>query len=453
MLTLLAAALPAPAKADTIVEASIGWGDRFRPDRWSPAMVRAQADIPTAAILEWYIPRPGREAMLIRQSVTLNPQSGTFLAYLPLGPDPAAVHLTVSDARTGRTIAYWPTEPRSPIALADAQVRAPVFVGVSGDGPALRFLDSDEVAVAFLETESLPRAPIGYEGLDVLALNQPQIATMNRAQQHAIAAWVRGGGRLLIWLDTQSVPDDAPLTALLPARVDGFGTVEIGGEAVQYARLAGVPETQLLTRTPQGLGEVMFLHVSPEAAAAAGVQIIDAAPRPRTVAAPIAPQPAISAAEAASRPGRAGFGPLLAVALLIGPVDWLVLRRTRRRMRWWATAPGWILLIGVLTWYLPTATPQNNWAATTQETVGEHVASARATVATTGDALRESTSMPEVAAMHEIGRPYWRTLGFNRTGGPIRDVVFRQSDHGMAAGDGDSRPPAFVAEGIVYDDD
>jgi hypothetical protein len=447
-LVAIAFACPVAAAADdVIVEVSVGWGGRFRPDRWTPAVVRAQSRQPRPVLFRWYVPRPGREAMLIEQSVTLNPQTGDHFAYLPIGPDPAAIHLTVSDAQTGRTLAYWPTEVVSPIAYAETQVRQPNFIGVSGVGPALGWLDREAYEVSYLPPEHLPRRAIGYEGLDLLVLNRPQIVDLSMETQHAIAAWVRGGGRLLLWLDIQALPDDSPLLGLVPGGgVADFQTRTIAEQAVGYTQLREVLEDQLVTRAAVGLGEIIFLHVPPDAAVAAGASFLPTAPRLDPVPMPELPPEEVSVAAKVADSSRSLPIALLAVAVLIGPVDWLVLHRTQRRMRrWWITLPGWLAMFGLLIWYLPTQpTPHTSAVVTTQP--DEIALVGKASLATTGGDLSGGGS-EEVARMHSIGPVYWRTVGFERTSGPLRDLVLMQGRDGMSLS---ANAPALAAEGTVF---
>ena len=444
-LIALGLCLASPASAQVLLEVNIGWEGRFCPDRWTPVIVSAQADRPTPVIFKWYVPRPGRESMVIEQSVTLNIRSGDHFAYLPIGPDPAAVHLTVSDARTGRTLAYWPTEAVSPMEYADAQVRQPVFIGVSGEGPALQSLKRETYAVAYLPPEHLPRRAIGYDGLDLLALNQPQIVGLEPQQQHAIAAWVRGGGRLLLWLDLQALPEDSPLMSLIPGGgVAEFTARDIGGASVPYTRLENVPDRELVTRASHGLGEVIFLHVPPDTATAAGANFLPTEPRPEPVTLPTPPAPTVAEAEAASADGTLPLS-LLAVAVLVGPVDWLVLRRSSRRMRRWITLPGWLAVFALLIWYLPADPTPKTWAAIAPAGGGRPPVAA-VVVATTGSRLM-GEGEAEIAQLREIGRPYWRTIGFARTEGPLRDLTFFQGDDGMTA---DDETAAFVADGTAF---
>lgn len=435
---------------DIVLDVKIGFGGRYRPDTWTPAFATAQAAAPTPVVLRWYVPRPGREAMVIEQAAVLNPERGTHVAYLPIGPDPAGVHLTVVDTATGRTLAHWPNTLVSPIEYADAQVRQPLFVGVSGAGPALLSLDRKRYNVAYLEPALLPRHPIGYDGLDVLALNRPQIAELELDQQEAIASWVRAGGRLMMWLDLQPLPEDSPLASLIPGGgIDEFGSRRIGEEEVPYTRLREIPESQLVTLAPAGAGEIVFLHVPPDVAHRIGGSFMPETARALAPAPPPLPSGAIAAAKKAAADDMGGLATLLAVALLIGPVDWLVLRQTHRRMRRWITLPGWLAVFALLVWYMPEAHLTQtavSIAPPTEEGVPEPLV---AHVATTGSRLAPGSS-DALSPLFEAGTPYWRTIGFERTPGPFRDVVFVQGDEGMFAGREGDAPPPFVAEGVAF---
>ena len=431
--------------ADVGVTARFGWGDRFRPERWTPAYVVARADAPVAAVIEWYVPRPGREAMVIRQEVTLNPAGATFPAYLPVGPDPAAVHARVSDAATGRTLGFWPKKPPSPTAYDAAQVRAPVFVGTSGESPSLRFLDEQTYAVAYLPPRDLPRRAVGYDGLDALMLDRPDVVAMDPAQQRAIAAWVRAGGRLVVWPGINPIPADSPLGALLPGRIVDFTTRPVGGKDAPFVRLEGVVDDELVTSVDRGLGRVIFLHAPPDVLHAAGVAFAPADPRP-TPAVPELDRARVKAA--APSPARPGwFWPALAVAALIGPVDWLVLRQTRRRGRRWATLPGWVAVFALLALYLPTGTPAAREVVTTvHDDADGRVVSATSRWLGTAGGVGDADSQP-LKELDETGVVFEKSLGFDRLTGPTRDLPFAQGDAGMSA---EPAAGAVNAEGVAY---
>ena len=425
--------------AAVTVTARFGWGDRFRPERWTPAYVTARADAPTPAVVEWYVPRPGRAAMVIRQDVTLNAAAETFPAYLPVGPDPAAIHVTVRDAATGRTLGAWPQRPPSPTAYDAAQVRAPLFVGTSGESPSLRWVDRQTYAVAYLPPLDLPRRAVGYDGLDVLVLDRPDLNAMEPAQARAVAAWVRSGGRLVVWTGINPVPAGSPLADLMPGLVIDFATRRVGAADVPFVRLAGVAEDALVTTVRRGEGEVVFLHAPPDALRDAGVTFLPDTPRPALDAPPL-PKPAPP--NGGGRPGW--LLAALAVAAVVGPVDWLVQRRTRRSGLPWVTLPGWVVLLGLLALYLPAGDDRRGPLSVDVRAHGD-----AATTAVVYDGEQSAADAHANAdALTAVGPTYWKTAAATRTDGPIRDVSARQSDAGMPLPT--ARP--LVAEAVALPD-
>ena len=363
--------------------------------------------------------------MVIRQRVTLNPTPDTFPAFLPVGPDPAAIHVRVADAATGRTLGNWPTRPTLPNAFDAAQVREPVFVGTSGESPSLRFLDRANHAVAYLPPRDLPRRAIGFDGLDVLMLDRPDLTRLDPDQQAAAAAWVRAGGRLVIWPGINPIPPDSPIGKLMPAEVVDFATRETAAGATPFVRLAGVADDELVTTVERGLGRVVFLHVPPDTLHTLGVEFVPGDPRP-TIEPPKFDDSVVRAAAArASTTTPSWLVAALAIAAIIGPIDWMVLRRTRRRVRPWVTLPGWLALFALLTFYLP-----GRESPSLRAMVKAAPTTAVATVVGDGppaaDADRAATESFDAA-----GVAYWALIGFDRTAGPTRDVVFGQGDGGM----------------------
>ncbi|MEM7808878.1 MAG: hypothetical protein AAF561_12280, partial [Planctomycetota bacterium] len=130
-----------------------------------------------------------------------------------------------------------------------------------------------------------------------------------------------------LWLDDGPAPQSGPIVSLLPglptqrvADVDGTGRWLLDGvDAANDRTLADVGE-----------GVVVFHHVRPTTLPA--IPLAD-----RTHADAVEPPVA----------GRT-FVALIALGLVLGPAEWLMLRLSpsRRRGRSWWTLPGWALLIG-----------------------------------------------------------------------------------------------------------
>ena len=292
LLFLTILATPAPAA----VEVALGWGGQLRPGRWNVASVTASRPETGAAVLEWYVPQPGRAALVLRQPVTLSPTPRTFRALLPIAGDLEALHLTVRDATTGETIGFWPPEPIESGAYRDrlAVERRPL-VGTSGEPESLGEFG------AYLDPALVPNDPAGFDALDRLALARPELEP---DQEAAVAAWVRAGGELVLTPPTPFDPD-SPLARLL-------------GDA--------------------GEGRVLAPDDAPPPT-----------PRLRVIDAATAQVPPIP-----WRPPLAW----IAVAFVIGPLDWLALRLAGlragrlRRGRRWLTVPGWVAFAGLLAWHL-----------------------------------------------------------------------------------------------------
>ncbi len=312
-----------PAQAEvTRIDASVGWNDLVRPGRWHPATATLEANRRHDAVLEWYVPQHGRQAMVLRQPATLNPGKQTFLATLPVGPDPWAIHLRIADAETDQTLAHWPTTPRSPVDLAallgDDGTPLVALAGESFDG-----IDATRVPLTLL-----PRTAVAYEALDVLVLAGLDLASLEPEVDAAIAAWVRGGGTLWIWLDGSPVPSRGAVLSLLPA----LPTQRVADDnGAGRWLLDGIDPLAGVTRATADDGEVVFFHRRPIASDLPTIQI-----RPDDADVVVAPAP---------RTGSLATR-LLPIALLLGPIEWIVLRLapTRVRRRGWWTLVGWLLL-------------------------------------------------------------------------------------------------------------
>jgi hypothetical protein len=74
-----------------------------------------------------------------------------------------------------------------------------ILIGVSGSPAQLEAVVQSGVANAgYLPVRFLPRSAIGYDAIEVLYLNQPDLAELGPEQQQAILDWVKTGGSLLL---------------------------------------------------------------------------------------------------------------------------------------------------------------------------------------------------------------------------------------------------------------
>lgn len=383
----------------TRLSAELGWGGAYRVGRWTPLFLTISHDRPSSAVIEVTAAHSGPQGVRIVQPVTIGPTPTTFCLFLVAGYDVELINVDVRDGEGGPLL-----KSRRPFeAIGDdgeprvlPRATRGKFIGVSGrggwNGPP-QGSGQVELDVGLLSVPRLPDAPVGYDGLDLLILNAPDLNKLSKPQQGAIASWVRAGGRLLLWADESAVPEDAPLLDVLPAAVGPNVLLEIPQQVV---RDAGLPDrfTRLRGRSLQpkagadavavfggpqatgyaarvGLGRVailpfdasLLLFSDERYAATFWSKVLsslsfeapaeDDAPRRYVVADErlngiMAAVEQIGCIEGA---GSFDFGTiawtLLGLMFIVGPLDWFVLKMLHRQPWTWATTTGWIGLVTV----------------------------------------------------------------------------------------------------------
>lgn len=404
------------ARADTSLSVDIAWGGHMRPHRWVPVLVTASDSKNRNVLLEVYWPHGGSYAMSVRQVFTIGPIPSTFPLVLPIhnyfGIQQAS--FTLRDADSGKTLARFPEQPGMWTGTANYMTQDSAIVGVSGRQTNLELLqgnlNAQELAIDFLAPGLLPTTALGYDSLDLLVLNQPNLSTtpaagteraIDATQQQAILDWVRAGGNLVLWPSALvPFPASGPIVDVLPAHVgaretfvleapeakqmglnDGQRAVTFnqyrltpeagarqidlfGGKTAAYEKALGlgrivlVPiDLSVVSINPRSEGQEFWrpllagMHVLPERRAARtqpqqlyGPQITR--DDQRETAATMAVADKLGDVPGA---GRFGFSyvviVLVGMMFVVGPVDWIVLKKLGRQPWTWITTSGWILLI------------------------------------------------------------------------------------------------------------
>jgi hypothetical protein len=228
---------------------------------------------------------------------------------------------------------------------------------------------------AQLGLESLPPAPLAWEGLDVLVLDDVDTTALTGEQGRALSTWVTHGGHLVVGGGAGAARTVAGLGDLPPVSIGGTRSVgdlwtlgELVGASVVPGPYAVAEATLrsgevlveqegavLIARRALGEGDVTFLAfdagVNPFADWDDNVRLW----RWIVGGFPMRQQPAIQngyqAHEAVSTiPGVRHpstlqiLGFLLVYVILIGPVNYVVLRKLDRRELAWVTIP--VLILG-----------------------------------------------------------------------------------------------------------
>src|SRR5207249_5203177 len=125
-----------------------------------------------------------------------------------------------------------------------------LFVGISGNVSTERLIQTQlgqkNISCGYQMPSRLPAVPVGYQALDLLILNQPDLNRIDLDQQHAIIDWVRGGGTLLMWPGPEPLPDTGPIIEMLPCRLGKTLVYEVPrdqleakGLPARFAKLTG----------------------------------------------------------------------------------------------------------------------------------------------------------------------------------------------------------------------
>jgi hypothetical protein len=236
------------AGAQPQLSVDVGWESRYRSGRWTPIYITLSDSAPREVMLEVQAPYDRRYQIFIRQGLTISPTPITVPIYIPLNQSLQETQITLRSA-SGRRLASMPLE-EDPMASAINRTTgilpvdpAGLFIGVSGAMATEKMLatqlSSDRVTVAYLPPQRLPAVPVGYEGIDVLMLNAPDVNRIAIDQQEAIMQWVRAGGNLVMWPGPEPVPVTSPIVDALPVRIGENQNYEFDVKAL---RSAGLPD-------------------------------------------------------------------------------------------------------------------------------------------------------------------------------------------------------------------
>ena len=254
---------------------------------------------------------------------------------------------------------------------------------VSSDPGEFEMLDRVDagrpsVGVAFLGIEDLPETAVSWTALDVLIFNDIDTGTLSSAQREALESWIQTGGQLVVtggpgWQKTTaSLADLLPVSvsgsesvADLPALSDAVGEPfrDQGPYLVSTSSLRGgellfyQDSLPLLAMQEMGRGAVFFLALDPKLAPMLdwdGSELVWGAIASRIPNAPpwggpfqnsYAAGTAVTSLPSLALPSAWQLILfLLAYTLLIGPVNYMILKRRNQLERAWLTIPAIIII-------------------------------------------------------------------------------------------------------------
>ena len=388
LLIWLAAFLLRPAvQVDELtLSARAGFDGLYKETAAVPVIVSARNDGP---------PLEGEVRVVVGRDTTGNATVYSAPISLPTQSDkrvalyihlpPFAGDLTVELVSEEQTVAEVETNSLS------ATPRDDLLYGVvSADPGGLAFLETvpgarPGAAVAFLDLADLPDVSVAWNALDVVVLDDVDTSRLTAGQLDALRAWVENGGQLVVTGGPGGPKTAAGVAELLPVQVSG---VESATDLPALAAFAGEPLTgsgpytvtgstlrqgelvihedglPILATDEVGLGRVTFLAFDPKLAPLAGWGGQDAvwsaiagslparAPWGNGVQDGYSAVQAVSAIPGLHLPSVGQLVLFLAIyTLVIGPVNYLILRRRKRPELAWITIPALVLLFSAVTYF------------------------------------------------------------------------------------------------------
>lgn len=325
------------------------------------------------------------------------PSGGNDLVYsapvsLPAGAD-KRVSLVIHNSAFGNRINVQLVSDSQAIVKTEVNVLNTIssdelFYGiVSADPGGLAFLETipggrTDAAVAFLTPNDLPEVSIAWNGLDVLVLDDTDTTRLTPAQLSALRAWVESGGQLVVTGGPGGPATAAGVADLLPVAVSGTQTVDdlaslgeftdepVGagpfvvtqGELVNGEALVEENGLSLLARREIGRGSVYFLALDPKSPPLTERALSSELWTAIAEGAPALPpwaygvQDGYGATQAVSSIPGLSLPSIWQLILflfiytaIIGPINYLVLRRLNRRELGWVTIPALVLLFSAAT--------------------------------------------------------------------------------------------------------
>ncbi|MCP4362146.1 MAG: hypothetical protein GY796_29415 [Chloroflexi bacterium] len=388
LLFLMLNVWPAAAQDNLSLEAQIGFDSFYKSEYWTPIQVTLANNGPPIDGEVRLVVNPGNpdRRLIYRTPINLPTQSNKRITLYADLPDQANNNLTVELANaSGAVLAETVIQNRERVPAEDL-----LYGVLSPDPGEFSFLENvtsgrADAAVAFLQLEDLPSVAVAWNALDILILNDVDSAQLTPDQRQALDVWVRTGGQIIItgganWQKTTAVFQDIlPVTINSSESVDdlpalseemGFPFRDPGPYIISNSSLSrgellfhenGQP---VLAGVPLGRGTVYFLALDPRFAPLLdwdGTEAIFTAVANRIPAVTLwgsAPQNSYSASRAVTNLPELNLPAvwqmaffLLLYIIVVGPVNYFVLKR-RNRLEWaWATIPLLILGFTAFTYF------------------------------------------------------------------------------------------------------
>src|SRR5579862_6900668 len=374
---------------DVQVTGIAGWAGLATRGDWTPALIdldnRGKKDLPLVLSVTWAagfsyqsstLPTLdsvfGRAGPVHQIPLTLPAKSRKRLSLCLLTPEGPACNIWAfaQETRSGKTLGRG----ELPVRLADAQRRIVGIVGQARPGG----LEDDHTSIATLQADELPEDWQGYSSLEALIwLDGRATELRSSAQVDALKRWISGGGRFYVARANTLNFAGTPIADLLPVTLGAGRELDSLGDSrfpdgpilvientlrkgAIRAEAHGVP---LVTEASQDAGRVTFVAMDPSRAPFTGSLLAKGfwdwllglgPPPPPDRLEDERPPAAVGSLALSQYAGRfpdvaaPEIGGLFLLIILylvvVGPLDYLLLRWLRRLEYTWFTFPAYVVL-------------------------------------------------------------------------------------------------------------
>jgi hypothetical protein len=370
--------------ATVILQASIGFEDKVKPETWVPVLVHLENA------------GPGVQGYVQVNYTDIDDKSVYRLQVdLPSGAKKElVVYVFVPSYAYEAEVSFYSGQQRQ--ATQKLQINLQTvndrLVGIAAETASsfnlLNLVDppNGDSSTAEIQLQKLPDFGLALESLDAILISDVDSGELSKSQVQALTAWVTGGGRLMLfggpdWEKTTAAFSSSELMPISPTGTElvndwnSFSSIastqsEISGQAVAVTGnlmtgaqvLASTEDGMpLIVQRNLGAGEVIFFTVDPTLAPLNGWPGMEGIYRylfNRSISAPPW-QHGIndwySAANAAQTLPNLSFPPALLVCgflvmyvLILGPINYLVVRKLKRRELGWITTPVLIIIFSLV---------------------------------------------------------------------------------------------------------
>lgn len=366
----------------------VGYDSIYKGDYWVPVQVTAANTGPAVdGYVEIKVPGgAGSGPATYRSPLSLPTQSNKRVTlYIKLGTGAGNIDLALRQ-NDGTLVAE-----ASSGSLSRISGTTHLLYGiVSPDAAEFSFLERipgsrTDASVALLTLEDLPETAVAWNALDVLIFNDTDTSQLTSQQRAALDVWLHNGGQLIVTGGANWQKTAVSLADLLPVTIDGSRSVD---DLPGLRERIGIPfrdpgpyvvatsslrsgelifrqdELPLLARQSIGRGSVYFLALDPRLAPLLdwdGSEAIWAAIASRVPSGSnwgSGPQNSYAATEAVSSLPSLTLPSilqllafLLVYTIVVGPLNYWVLKRRNQLERAWITIPVLVVIFSGVTYF------------------------------------------------------------------------------------------------------